>query len=54
MKKSEAAFNKNFEATKQFIKQNLQDNDLRNKQFDKDFEKQKKEMDQFQRKNFPS
>lgn len=54
MKKSEEAFNKNFEATKQFIKQNHQDNDLRNKQFDKDFEKQKKEMDQFQRKNFPS
>lgn len=54
MKKSEEAFNKDFEATKQRIEEAHKDMDLRSKQFDKDFEKQKKEMDEFRKKNFPN
>lgn len=54
MKKSEEAFNKNFEATKQRIEDAHKDMDVRSKQFDKDFEKQKKEMDEFRKKNFPN
>ena len=52
MKKSEEAFNKNFEATHQRIQDAHKDMDIRSKQFDKDFEKQKKEMDEFRKKNF--
>ena len=54
MKKSEEAFNKNFEATHQRIQDAHKDMDTRSKQFDKDFEKQKKEMDEFRKKNFPN
>jgi len=54
MKKSEEAFNKNFEATHQRIQDAHKDMDVRRKQFDKEFEKQKKEMDEFRKKNFPN
>jgi len=52
MKKSEEAFNKDFEATKQRIEEAHKDMDVRSKQFDKDFEKQKNEMEAFRKKNF--
>lgn len=52
MKKSEEAFNKNFEATHQRIEDAGKDIDARSKQFDKDFDKQKTEMDDFRKKNF--
>ena len=54
MKKSEEAINKNFEATKQQIDQAHKEMDIRSKQFDKDFENQKKEMEAFRKKNFPN
>ena len=54
MKKSEEAFNKDFEATKQRIEEAHKDMDVRSKQFDKDFEKQKNEMEAFRKKNFPN
>jgi hypothetical protein len=54
IKQSEEAFNKNFEATKKEIDEAHKDMDLRSKQFDKDFEKQKNEMENFRKKNFPN
>lgn len=54
MKKSEEAFNKDFETTRQRIEDAHKDIDLRSKQFDKDFEKQKNEMEAFRKKNFPN
>ena len=52
MRKSEEAFNKDFEATKQRIEEAHKDMDLRSKKFDEDFEKQKREMEAFRKKNF--
>ena len=52
MKKSEEVFNKNFEATKKEIDEAHKDMELRSKKFDKDFEKQKNEMEAFRKKNF--
>ena len=52
MKKSEEAFNKNFEVTQQRIEDAHKNMDVRSKQFDKDFEKQRREMDDFKKKNF--
>ena len=54
MKKSEAAFNKEFEATKQRIDEAHKDMDVRSKKFDEDFEKKKREMEEFRKKNFPN
>ena len=54
IKKSEEAFNKDFETTRQRIEEAHKDMDIRSKQFDKDFEKQKNEMEAFRKKNFPN
>jgi flagellar biosynthesis/type III secretory pathway M-ring protein FliF/YscJ len=52
MQKSEEAFNKTFEATKKEIEEAHKDMDIRNKEFDKDFQKKKNEMEDFRKKNF--
>jgi flagellar biosynthesis/type III secretory pathway M-ring protein FliF/YscJ len=52
MKKSEEAFNKNFETTKKEIEEAHKDMDIRSKEFDKDFEKKKNEIEDFRKKNF--
>lgn len=54
MKKSEEVFNKNFEATQKEIDEAHKDMELRSKKFDKDFEKQKNEIEAFRKKNFPN
>ena len=54
MRASRAEFDADFNATKQRIEKAHEDMDVRSKKFDEDFEKQKKEMDAFRRKNFPN
>lgn len=54
MKEDEAKFNAHFNETKQRIEQAHEDMDARSKKFDEDFEKQKREMDAFRKKNFPN
>lgn len=54
MKKAEQSFQADFEATKQRIEQAQRDMDARREKFDKDFDKQRREMDEFRKKNFPN
>ena len=52
MKRQQADFDASFKATKQKIDAAHKDMDERGKKFDQDFEKQKREMDEFRKKNF--
>ncbi len=54
MRKAEQAFQENFEKTKQFIDKSHKDMDDRRENFDKDFDKTKREMEEFRKKNFPN
>jgi hypothetical protein len=54
MKKAEEDFQSNFEKNKAFIDKSSKDIDARRENFDKDFEKTKREMEEFRKKNFPN
>ncbi len=54
MGKAEQAFQSNFEKNRQIIDQVTKDMDSRRNNFDKDFEKSKREMEEFRKKNFPN
>ncbi len=49
-----AAFDVDFNATKLRIEKSQEEMDSRTKKFHEDFEKQRREMDAFRKKNFPS
>jgi hypothetical protein len=54
MKKAEQAFHSNFEKNKEFIDKSSKDMDARRENFNKDFDKTKREMEEFRKKNFPN
>jgi hypothetical protein len=54
MKKAEQAFHSNFEKNKEFIDKSSNGMDARRENFNKDFDKTKREMEEFRKKNFPN
>lgn len=54
MQRERQEFDAKFKATEQRIEQAHHEMAERRKQFDKDFDKQTREMDEFRRKNFPN